>query len=120
MIAARVHDGAFDPTDAWTAGTTPGVWRPTPPTNASDGAWVGSMRSFVIALVRDPAQRHVPHRGAARADQPAVRPASRRALDEVVEARIWAGVHFRSADEQGVRIGNGVARYVLSHEFGRR
>ncbi|TDO32216.1 vanadium-dependent haloperoxidase [Paractinoplanes brasiliensis] len=42
------------------------------------------------------------------------------ALDEVVEARIWGGVHFRSSDEQGVRIGTGVAGYVLAHEFRRR
>lgn len=42
------------------------------------------------------------------------------ALAEVVEARIWGGVHYRSADVQGVQIGNGVAKYVLTHEFGRR
>lgn len=42
------------------------------------------------------------------------------ALAEVVEARIWGGVHYRAADEQGVQIGNGVARYVLAHEFRRR
>ncbi|MBU2665154.1 phosphatase PAP2 family protein [Actinoplanes bogorensis] len=42
------------------------------------------------------------------------------ALDEVVEARIWGGVHYRTADVQGVRIGNGVASYVLRHEFRRR
>jgi hypothetical protein len=42
------------------------------------------------------------------------------ALAEVVEARIWGGVHFRSADVAGVEIGNGVARYVLAREFGPR
>jgi hypothetical protein len=42
------------------------------------------------------------------------------ALAEVVEARIWGGVHYRSADEQGVKVGTGVAKYVLSHEFQRR
>nr|WP_221377309.1 vanadium-dependent haloperoxidase [Actinoplanes polyasparticus] len=42
------------------------------------------------------------------------------ALAEVVEARIWGGVHYRAADEQGVQVGNGVARYVLTHEFRRR
>ncbi|GLW33002.1 vanadium-dependent haloperoxidase [Actinoplanes regularis] len=39
------------------------------------------------------------------------------ALAEVVEARIWGGVHFRTADVQGVRIGAGTARYVLAREF---
>lgn len=42
------------------------------------------------------------------------------ALAEVVEARIWGGVHFRTADEEGVKIGTGVTRYVLAHEFRRR
>nr|WP_296068642.1 hypothetical protein [uncultured Actinoplanes sp.] len=41
------------------------------------------------------------------------------ALSEVVEARIGGGVHYRSADDQGVRIGLGVASYVLAHEFQR-
>lgn len=39
------------------------------------------------------------------------------ALAEVVEARIWGGVHYRAADVQGVRIGTGTARYVLAREF---
>ncbi|MEU4243371.1 vanadium-dependent haloperoxidase [Actinoplanes sp. NPDC026619] len=42
------------------------------------------------------------------------------ALDEVIEARIWGGVHYRTADVEGVKIGDGVARYVLAHEFRRR
>jgi hypothetical protein len=42
------------------------------------------------------------------------------ALAEVVEARIWGGVHFRTADVAGVEIGNGVTGYVLAHEFRRR
>ncbi|GIE92006.1 vanadium-dependent haloperoxidase [Actinoplanes regularis] len=41
------------------------------------------------------------------------------ALAEVVEARIWGGVHFRTADVQGTRLGEQVARYVLAREFGR-
>jgi hypothetical protein len=39
------------------------------------------------------------------------------ALAEVVQARIWGGVHYRSADVQGVRIGIGTARYALAREF---
>ena len=42
------------------------------------------------------------------------------AVAEVTEARIWGGVHFRTADVQGVQLGNQVARYVLAREFGRR
>jgi hypothetical protein len=42
------------------------------------------------------------------------------ALAEVVEARIWGGVHYRSADVDGAALGTNVARYVLNHEFQRR
>ena len=36
-------------------------------------------------------------------------------LAEVVEARIWSGFHFRTADEVGVRLGRQVARFVVQH-----
>ncbi|MFF5075780.1 vanadium-dependent haloperoxidase [Actinoplanes sp. NPDC000266] len=39
------------------------------------------------------------------------------ATAEVIEARIWGGVHFRSADVQGVELGEQVTRYVLAREF---
>jgi hypothetical protein len=255
-----VGDGAFGPA-TWTVGTAPGQWRPTPPTNAADGAWVGDMRSFVIprndmfrtagppaltsaqftgdlsevralggatSTVRTQDQteaaiwwhdrrlgeweikrqlastQHLSTLQTARmfamadvanadsliacfnekkywsfwrpvtavqesgdptwmpllitppfpdytsghtcstatvmaalraffgrddipfsaysADSGTVRhfTSFSSALAEVVEARIWGGVHFRTADVEGAEIGNGVARYVLSHEFKRR
>jgi hypothetical protein len=39
------------------------------------------------------------------------------ALDEIVEARIWGGIHFRNADVQGTVIGKKVARYIRKHYF---
>jgi hypothetical protein len=36
---------------------------------------------------------------------------------EVVNARIWGGIHFRSAVEDGVAIGKKVAKQVLAHNF---
>jgi hypothetical protein len=41
------------------------------------------------------------------------------AIKEVIEARIWGGIHFRSADVQGARIGAAVAAYVARHHFRR-
>jgi len=38
-------------------------------------------------------------------------------IDEVVEARIWAGIHFRTADVQGAKLGRQVARYTSLHWF---
>ena len=38
-------------------------------------------------------------------------------LDEIVEARIWAGLHFRTADLQGKALGRNVARYAAANYF---
>ena len=38
-------------------------------------------------------------------------------LKEIVEARIWAGLHFRTADEQSKKLGRQVARYMARHYF---
>jgi hypothetical protein len=37
---------------------------------------------------------------------------------QVLEARIWGGIHFRTADEQGALLGERVARYAELHYFG--
>ena len=39
------------------------------------------------------------------------------AVQEVVDARVWSGIHFRLADEDGARIGRRVARYRNRHYF---
>jgi hypothetical protein len=41
------------------------------------------------------------------------------ALEEIVDARVWAGVHFRTADEDGAELGGRVARRVDRHRFQR-
>lgn len=42
-----------------------------------------------------------------------------RALKEVIDARVWAGIHFRTADEQGAVIGKKVAHWEDKHYFQR-
>ena len=39
------------------------------------------------------------------------------AIDEVVDARVWSGIHFRYADEDGAKMGRQVARYRDRHYF---
>ena len=39
------------------------------------------------------------------------------ALAEVIEARVWAGLHFRTADVQGQVLGRNVADYMAAHYF---
>ena len=38
-------------------------------------------------------------------------------LKEITEARIWAGLHFRTADMQGQNLGRKVAHYIEKHAF---
>jgi PAP2 superfamily len=39
------------------------------------------------------------------------------ALREIIDARIWAGLHFRTADIQGAILGRKVADYMAKHYF---
>jgi hypothetical protein len=39
------------------------------------------------------------------------------AVDEIVEARIWAGLHYRIADVQAVVLGTSVANYAAANYF---
>jgi len=43
-------------------------------------------------------------------------------IDEVINARVWTGIHFRTSDEEGARMGKQVARFVYEHALrgGRR
>jgi hypothetical protein len=38
-------------------------------------------------------------------------------LDELVDPRVWGGIHFRTADVQGAEIGRKVARWERRHYF---
>jgi hypothetical protein len=38
-------------------------------------------------------------------------------LREVIDARVWAGIHFRTADTQGAVLGKKVAHYLKRHYF---
>jgi hypothetical protein len=39
------------------------------------------------------------------------------ALRENINARVWAGIHFRQADLAGVALGKKVARYLHNHDL---
>jgi hypothetical protein len=40
------------------------------------------------------------------------------ALKEIIDARVWGGIHFRTADVQGTVIGKKVAHWIRTHHFG--
>ena len=57
-----------------------------------------------------------------RALEPLPRPARHfdrfsRALKEIIDARVWGGIHFRTADVQGAVIGKKVAHWLDKHYF---
>ncbi len=39
------------------------------------------------------------------------------ALKEIIDARVWGGIHFRTADMQGAVLGKKVAHYLKKHYF---
>lgn len=39
------------------------------------------------------------------------------ALKEIIDARVWGGIHFRTADVQGAVLGKRVAHYLQKHYF---
>jgi hypothetical protein len=39
------------------------------------------------------------------------------ALKEIIDARVWGGIHFRTADVQGAVLGKKVASYMEKHHF---
>jgi hypothetical protein len=39
------------------------------------------------------------------------------ALKEIIDVRVWSGIHFRTADVQGAVLGKKVARYMDKHYF---
>jgi hypothetical protein len=41
------------------------------------------------------------------------------AIDEIVDARVWSGIHFRIADVHAAKIGRQIARYREQHYFHR-
>jgi hypothetical protein len=38
-------------------------------------------------------------------------------VEEVIDARIFSGIHYRSADEDGAHVGRAVARHVMSRQL---
>jgi hypothetical protein len=38
-------------------------------------------------------------------------------LQEIVDVRVWSGIHFRNADEASVKIAQGINRWRLQHYF---
>ena len=36
-------------------------------------------------------------------------------VQEVIDARVYSGIHFRNSDEVGAQLGDEIARFVIGH-----
>jgi len=41
-------------------------------------------------------------------------------VEEVIDARIYSGIHYRTSDEEGARLGRKVAGFVMNHTLRSR
>jgi hypothetical protein len=107
----------FDPATPVAAGPAPLVTPPFPeyPSghNCAAGSIVTTLRSF-FGTDRVAFSLHSNKSGTTRSyDRLSA------VLRECIDARIWAGIHFRNSDTQGVVLGRRVAHYLQEHYFQR-
>jgi hypothetical protein len=147
MFAAVEMSMADTVISVWYSKLKYGFWRPSTainladtdgnPATVADAAWVpllanpaypdyvsgysGVAGAFTRALTRTLHTTHLNLTLTSTAVAGATRHYnSARALNgDVINARIWLGIHFRFADTAGVKMGQRVADYALSHYFHR-
>ena len=94
--------------------------RPTPPYPDYVSGYSGGIGAFTRALQDTLDTRHL-HltftSTAVRADVKRKYDSGRKARQDVVDARVWLGYHFRTADTRGARMGQQVAEWALDHYF---
>jgi hypothetical protein len=118
---ATVADPSWEPLFAPSTATTPPLGTPPFPEHPSghgclSGAVLATMASFfgtdkvAFTVVSGRALNGVPI---------APRQFDRfsLALEEIIGARIWGGIHFRTADVQGAKIGKQVGKWLRKHYF---
>ena len=86
--------------------------------NCNDGAHVGVLRMFFGDVIEGGYQITSASTFLAPAD-PKTRTfgSFSQALAELIEARIWAGLHYRTADVQGQQLGRNVVNYMAANYF---
>jgi hypothetical protein len=110
-------------TDGNPATTADPTWQPmlpTPPYPDYVGGYSAVIGAFTRALERTFDTRHlnltftstfVPN------PPPRFYDSASEVCEDVVDARVWLGFHFRSADVRGVQMGNKIADWSLDHYF---
>ncbi|MFL5681066.1 MAG: vanadium-dependent haloperoxidase, partial [Chloroflexota bacterium] len=127
---AKVHYGFWRPitainladTDGNPATTRDTAWTPlltTPPypdyISGYSGVTGAVSRSLELVLGTDAIDLDLTSTAVAGATRHYDAPGSLN--DDVVNARIWLGIHFRFADTAGLKVGQHAANWVLGHAF---
>ena len=112
---AAIRRGAEDGNDATTADPTWTPFVPTPPHPeypSGHGTNSSAMASILAALFDDEPgfEIEVTISGITRSWK-----SLSAGVDEVINARVYSGIHFRNSDEVGVRQGRQVAQFVFTH-----
>ena len=119
--SATIADPSWEPLFAAATPTTPPLGTPPFPDHPSghgclSGAVLQTMADFFgrdrvvfsVASGRSLSGAPIPPRRFERFSQ---------ARTEVIDARVWGGIHFRTADRQGAVLGRKVAKYVRKNYF---
>jgi hypothetical protein len=95
------------------------AFRPTPPYPEYVSGYSGGIGAFTRALQETFDTRHLQLTLISTAVPGAERfyDAGTEARQEVVDARVWLGFHFRFADTAGAQMGQQVAKWALDHYF---
>ncbi len=109
-------------TDGNPATTADPAWvafRPTPPYPDYVSGYSGGIGAFTRALQETFDTRHLQLTFISTAVPGATRfyDSGRQARQDVVDARVWLGFHYRFADTAGARMGQQVAEWALDHYF---
>jgi hypothetical protein len=110
-------------TDGNPATTADPAWaplRPTPPYPDYVSGYSGGIGAFTRALQDTLDTRHLQLTFISTAVPNVKRfyDSGTTARQDVVDARVWLGYHFRTADTRGARMGQQVAEWGLDHYFG--
>jgi hypothetical protein len=116
ITAIREADTDGNPATASVAGWTPLITNPPYPDWPSGLSGVIGALSTTLSRLNPSGQVDLtitsPGTGITRHyDDPAV------IQRDVIDARVWAGIHFRTADQTGVEIGIKVGNWALDHYF---
>ena len=113
-----IRNGQLDGNDKTEADPTWAPLFPTPPHpeyisgHSTNSSAMGNMLAFIFGdepgvtiIATSPTNPGFPRQWTAFSE----------GIDEVIEARIYSGIHYRTSDEVGARVGRQVARFVLNH-----